>query len=198
MLKSFKKDPIYTPREVRGLWRGWGWFVVPDWNITIAAPPKAGSSSLKQFFYESEMDNVKMIPKCEVNPNSEIFFVVRDPLDRFASLWRSKCRDENNIKDYRVCGMQPNELMQHILEGNTDVHWAPQVKLLDGLNAKLICLENLNEWYSDRGYGELHKFNATEGDIEIDELLRNQVLTFYAEDAILHARAEKEFKLNIQ
>ena len=166
------KRSAYTPRQVHGFWSGWGWFVVPDWNITIAAPPKAGSSSLKKFFYESEMDNVKMLPKCEVNPNGEIFFVVRDPVERFASLWRGKCRDRDNIKDRRVYGMQPNELMEHVLAGNTDVHWAPQVQLLDGLDVKLLPLEMLGFWWKQSNFGSLSKFNATEGEMDIDDELK--------------------------
>ena len=132
-----------------------------------------------------------MLPKCEVNPNSEIFFVVREPVDRFKSLWRSKCRDEDNIADHRVCGMQPKQLMQHILAGNTDVHWAPQVKLLDGFDANLIRLENLDKWFSNRGYGELSKFNVTDGGVDIDDELREQILTFYADDLALYQTGDK-------
>lgn len=183
------RKSAYTPRQVHGFWSGWGWFVVPDWNITIAAPPKAGSSSLKKFFYESEMDNVKMVPRYQVNPNSEIFFVVRNPLDRFISLWRGKCRDKDNIKDRRVYGMEPNQLMDHIEAGNRDVHWAFQITLLDGLDANLIRLENLNNWFTDCEYGELPKFNTTDGDVEIDDGLKKRILTHYADDLALYERA---------
>jgi len=184
------RKSAYTPRQVHGYWSGWGWFVVPDWNLTIAAPPKAGSSSLKLFFYESGMDNVKMVPRYQVNPTSEIFFVVRNPLDRFISLWRGKCRDKDNIKDRRIYGMQPNQLMDHIEAGNRDVHWASQVTLLDGLNANLIRLENLDEWFNDRGYGKLSKFNATDGDIELDDVLTERILAHYSEDLALYSKAQ--------
>jgi len=189
-----RKGP-YTPRQVHGFWSGWGWFVVPDWNLTIAAPPKAGSSSLKKFFYESEMDNVRMIPHNEVNPNSKIFYVVREPLDRFKSLWRGKCRDRDNIRDRRVYGMQPDELMQHILAGQTDIHWTPQVTLLNQLggNVTLIPLALLGFWWKQSGFGKLDLFNSTEGEVEIDQSLKDQVLTFYSEDVILHNQAESSF-----
>jgi hypothetical protein len=170
-----KKRSAYTPRQVHGFWSGWGWFVVPDWNLTIAAPPKAGSSSLKQYFYESDMDNVTMVPRYKVNPDSEIFFVVRNPIDRFMSLWRGKCRDKDNISDYRVHGMQPDQLMDHIEAGNRDIHWALQDTLLNGLDANLIRLENLRQWFNDRGYGELPKANSTDGDVDIDDSLKNRI-----------------------
>ena len=109
------KDPGYTPRNVKGIWRGWGWFIVPDFGITIAAPPKCGSSSLKQFFYMNEMDDVRMVKRHEVNPDGDIYFVVRNPFDRFRSLWKSKCKNNGNILDKSVYGMSMNRLMDHIV-----------------------------------------------------------------------------------
>ena len=132
-----------------------------------------------------------MVPRYQVNPNSEIYFVVRNPLDRFKSLWRSKCRDAANIKNYSVCGMKPNELMEHILEGNRDVHWTHQLTLLDGLEVNLIPLELLDSWWQQCGYGELERTNITEGEVEIDDELREQILTFYADDVELYRDALK-------
>lgn len=187
-MRSLRQFP-YTPRQVHGFWSGWGWFVVPDWNLTIAAPPKAGSSSLKQYFYECDMDNVTMVPRYKVNTSSEIFFVVRDPIDRFASLWRSKCRDKDNIGDYSVHGMSLDELMDYIEAGNRDIHWASQETLLNGLDANLIRLENLQQWFSDRGYGDLPTVNSTDGNVDIDDSLKDRILTHYAEDLILYNTA---------
>ena len=190
-----KKKFAYTPRQVHGFWSGWGWFVVPDWNLTIAAPPKAGSSSLKKFFYESEMDNVTMIPHHEVNPNSEIYFVVRDPLTRFESLWRGKCRDRDNISDRRVYGMQPKQLMEHILAGQRDIHWTLQTTLLYqlGSNATLIPLDMLGWWWKQSKLGKLEKFNTTDGEMDMDDELREQILTFYADDLTLYHKAQCDF-----
>ena len=197
MRDAFTRELGYGPRKVvkivdgreLGIWRGWGWFIIPEWNITIAAPPKCGSSSLKQFFYMHEMNSVRMIEHNEVNRNSNVFFVVRNPEDRFASLWKSKCRDNAPILDKRVYGMSPNELVKHIIDGNSDVHWTPQIKILGNIEAKLIPLEKLNEWWANRGYGDLGRFNKTEGDVELGADILEWIKEHYAEDHALYKKA---------
>lgn len=192
MREPYKYDQGYTPRKNnKGVLRGYGWFVVPDWNITIAAAPKVGSSALKQFFHMNEMDDVRMVNRYDVNPNADIYFVVRHPHDRFASLWKSKCRDKANILDKRVHDMTPDELMAHIEAGNKDVHWTPQTTLLGDFNATLIPLEQLGDWFRDRNYGELGMFNNTEGVMPLSEELHVKICNFYAEDFLLYARALK-------
>jgi len=170
-----------------GQFRGYGWFYIPQWNITIAAPPKGGSSSLKQFMANNEIE-CYYIPHNQVT--GDVYFVVRNPLDRFASLWKSKCRDKANISNKQVHGMAPWELMSYIESGAKDVHWTPQTMLIGNLTPTLIPLDSFDLWWDHNGFGELGKFNATEGEVEISESLKNKVLTFYAEDVILYARAE--------
>lgn len=57
------------------------------------------------------------------------FMAVRDPVDRFASLWRNKCRDgDPNMPVLK--GMSPRKLLRTIRKnpsGNT--HWIPQAVL---------------------------------------------------------------------
>lgn len=198
MRPPFRRNPGYNPRKSDGLLRGFGWFVVPEWDIVIAVSPKCGSSSFKQFFYMHEMENVQMIRRYEVNPNSEIYFVVRHPLDRFISLWKSKCRDRARIMDTSVYGMTQQELMDHILAGRRDVHWTPQTTLLGDVKATLIPLENLNQWWSDSGYGALCRFNSTDGEVMLSDELKNRILTFYADDVMLYDRAVEDYNLKLQ
>ena len=179
----------YKPRLRDGMWAGWGYFVVPQWNLTIAAPPKAGSSTLKQFFYMNEID-CTYVPHKEVR--GPLYFVVRHPLDRFVSLWKGKCRDKRSIARREVHGMTLEELMDYIESGATDVHWTPQTKLVGDLDATFIPLESLNWWWHQSGLGSLGTFNTTEGDIEVSDDLRQRVLSFYADDIELYHKAQSD------
>lgn len=166
--------------------RGYGWLHFPDWEFTIAAPPKGGSSSLKRFADTSDLE-YNYIPHNQVS--GKAYFVVRNPFDRFASLWKSKCRDKRAIADKKVHGMPPRALMLHIMEGNKDVHWTRQVDLIGGLDVELIALDNLNDWWKEKGYGELEVVNNTTGKMPTNEVIHNWLCSHYAEDFILYSRA---------
>ena len=172
--------------------RGFGWFYFRQWDMTIMAPTKCGTSSIKQFIWMHKLsDSVSLVRQHEVT--GSLFAVVRNPYERFASLWRSKCRDKYLIADKRVHGMSPSQLMDHILAGNRDVHWTPQSTLIGKLAPTLIPLPKLNEWWRDRNYGELGTFNSTDGDTEISEELKSRILTFYADDVMLYNTAVEQY-----
>lgn len=166
------------------------WFYFPRWKLSLLTPAKCGSSSVKQFIWMNEIeDEIKRIHHHEVT--GEIFSTVREPVSRFCSLWKSKARDKANLRDTGIYGMSPDELMTHIESGRKDVHWTPQSNMLVNLDVTLIPLPTFSDWWSQRGYGELGKYNATEGEIEISNDLRERILTFYADDVILYNRANE-------
>lgn len=177
------RDPYRPGIRGTGQFRGYGWFHIPAWNITIAAPPKGGSSSLKQFMWMNEID-CSYIPQHQVR--GPCFFVVRDPISRFCSLWRSKCRDRKDIANDVVHGMSPSQLLHHIESGARDVHWTPQYKLIGNLRPTLIPLEKLNEWWTEQGYGELKTFNVTQGDVDINP---KKIADYYWRDMFLYTQS---------
>ena len=185
-----KKNP-YHPR-VEGKddrFAGYGWFYVPSWKMSIGAPAKAGSSTLKRFMSESDIDCTYVLQK-DVPRSNDIYFVVRNPFARFESLWQSKCRDKGSIKDKDVHGLSPRALVAHISSGKKDVHWTPQADLIRGMeNVNLIPLENLNAWWASRGYGELEVVNATDGDMPMNQAIHQWICDYYAEDFILYSKA---------
>lgn len=188
MRKPFTYDDIaqmsYLKSKSKNLW-----VYFPRQKVSLLVPPKCGTSSVRQFIWMNELENtVKRIQHYQVTGN--IFFVVRDPITRFVSLWRSKCRNKENLLDKRVHGMSPNELMTHIESGAKDAHWTPQVELIKNLNPTLIPLESLNWWWHQSGLGSLGVFNATEGEIEISDGLKQRILTFYADDLKLYHKAQ--------
>jgi hypothetical protein len=160
------------------------------------APPKCGSTAIKQFIWMNEVDNkVTLLQQYQVG--GKIFVVVRRPLDRFGSLWRNKCRDQEDIRDTRVYGMSPEELMTHIESGARNIHWTPQTAMISNLDVTLIPLDLFSTWWGRRGYGELGKFHATDGEVDMDDSLKDRVLTFYADDVMLYDKAEREFSWEI-
>lgn len=168
------------------------WYHFKTHNFTIMAPPKAGQSTIRQFIWINEMDD-QVIAAKQHQAVGDVYVIVRDPVSRFCSLWRSKCRDKGGILDKRIYGMTPVELMNHLESGARDIHWTPQYELLGKLEPTLIPLKMLGWWWKQSGLGSLGKYNATVGDVEIDDSLRKRILTFYADDVILHNKAECDF-----
>lgn len=168
---------------------GYGWFYIPSWKICIVAAPKSGSSSLKAFMSDNNID-CQYIKHHEARKlTCEKFAVVRNPYSRFASLWKSKCRDEGGIRDKEVYGLSPRALVAHISSGKRDIHWTPQAELYKEVDVTLIPLEKLNDWWKERGYGELEIVNSTDGKMPMNEMMQRWICDYYAEDFILYSKA---------
>lgn len=178
-----------------GQYRGYGWFKIPAWDVTIAAPPKGGSSSLKQFMWMNEIE-CSYVAHNEVD-NYNLFFVVRNPVSRFYCLWRSKCRDRENIRHKEIHGMLPMELLNYIKSGKKDVHWTPQVDLIGNLKPTLIPLECLTQWWLNNGYGELGVFNKTTAEISELDINPKRIIDFYSKDMELYTKAVFDYQCQL-
>lgn len=110
------------------------WFHVD--GVFLCAPAKCGGTAL----YRAMLKIGPEVPDRDVFSTAQnltefrtpdgvsrpAFLAVRDPIERFMSLWRDKCRDgDPNLPALR--GLSPSELMTKI-ECNWygDAHWAPQ------------------------------------------------------------------------
>lgn len=113
------------------------------WFITngtfVCAPPKCGGTAL----YRAALGIGKDVPDRHVfstafnrteffTPDEAVasgrkaLLAVRDPVSRFGSLWRDKCRDgDENMPN--LAGLSPNDLMD-LIAGSPDAnnHWMPQ------------------------------------------------------------------------
>jgi hypothetical protein len=168
------------------------WYYFKDHKFTIVAPAKCGSSSIMQFIWMNEIEDSVLVLK-QHQVVGETYTIIRDPIDRFCSLWRSKCRDKKNIRDKRIYGMSPSELMTHIESGAKDAHWTQQNRIIGKLDPVLIPLEMLGWWWKQSGLGELGKYNATEGEVDISDKLKARILRFYANDLELYHKAQCDF-----
>lgn len=107
------------------------WFL---WNgVYLCAPPKCGGTalycaalgidpSLGRHVFSTAQNLIEFYEE----PGQPAFMAVRDPIDRFGSLWRDKCRDgDENMPELH--GLTPESLMDLIErdpQGND--HWMPQ------------------------------------------------------------------------
>ena len=189
--------------------RVWGWYELPDWNITIAAPFKCGSTTLKHFIHDNDIPFYHILHS---QIRGDAYFVVRNPVERFMSLWRQKCRDKSvNVimvqgGEYVVgspnynrrtwdtlADATPEELMDYIEAGNSEPQWTPQTKILGNLNATCIALDDLNDWWTNQGYGDLQsaRINSTSGTEVLSDDLTQRILTFYAKDVELYNKSKQ-------
>ena len=189
MRDAYGSNELLHPKRVKG----WGWLKFHNWDFTIGVPHKNGSTTIKQFIWMNELeDEVTQLKNHQVNGN--VYFVVRHPFDRFYSLWKHKCQGEYTLhRNPEIDGMAPEQLMTHIERGVKNVHWTPQSLLLGNLDPELIPLEELSNWWSSNGYGELGQFNKTEKLDVIDDKLKERLQNYYADDIVLYERAVQQW-----
>lgn len=123
-------------------------------------------------------------------------FIVRHPIDRFISLWKSKCRDkQSTAKRYAyIRGLSIDELLDVIEDDeHFDQHWLPQWLVEAGRATELVPFEKFSEWATAEGFGELPHRNKTEGTVELTEEQRRRVLEYYAKDLELYESSLLEY-----
>lgn len=114
------------------------WYLWRDRNVLVCAPAKCGSTSVKRLIAPEWFRDDFRVRAAEVGagpfapfevPDLPRVLITRDPVERFASLWRDKCRDAPG--SHRVLrltrGRSPDELMD-LIEACPlgDEHWCPQ------------------------------------------------------------------------
>lgn len=190
------------------------WFVFEPWRLAIGAAPKVGTRSIaltiaQHLFpgipYEAITPGklrrvgaklgLQRISASELGVIPEGFHrlgVVREPLERFGSLWRCQIRD----RTAGVLGAErfseiktPKDLMAVIEQHpNANAHWCHQYPLLRQAD-ELVRLEDLGEWWT--GFfgpdgSKLQQVNTTAGSTPITPELEHRVLTHYAKDERLY------------
>jgi hypothetical protein len=122
--------------------------------------------------------------------------IIREPLERFRSLWRCQIRDglpgisgRQNIKG-------PAELMDLIEESPGDnSHWMRQ-SLFCAEADLVIPLERLADWWGFQGIpAPLGRVNTTEGEVPIALELKERVLRHYRGDVRIYERAKDGFTI---
>ena len=166
----------------------------PDWGIIFGIPPKSGSSSIRKAILDEGYEYRRVDPKsCENR-----IFVVRDPIDRFKSLWKNKCRDGGKIRaskngdNHPVQGMSPEELFDYITQ-HSNHHWTPQWILLGDVEAELVRIEDMADWWDAQNFSTVPypRTNVTKGDIDLNPALEAKIRDYYRGDYDLLERVSK-------
>ena len=123
------------------------WVTAPDLadKYAFGFCAKSGTSSL----------NVALAPyggflRCVPTDQFERrVFVVRQPIERWASCWKNKCRDGGKLAGHEVNGMTTDEFLNYtMMEDN--IHWLPQstqLKESGVIPTEIIRLESMNGWW---------------------------------------------------
>lgn len=125
------------------------WCYVPAWNVAVCAPPKCGSRSvlltIVQHFYPAQdyqtatpsvfkerYQYYQYMGRHALKDRWPKLAIMRNPVDRFASLWAHHCRDGvPGIPKKLRNGAKMHHLLEWIrndLYGNP--HWAPQTNII--------------------------------------------------------------------
>ena len=90
---------------------------------------------------------------------------VREPIDRFMSLWRDKCAEDRAASGYNYYrGFSPEMLVQFILQWPFgDPHWTPQYSyMIPG--AEVVDYRDIGKIF---GYGNERRLNETDREIDV-------------------------------
>lgn len=187
---------------------GWSpWVNLQQFDITYGVPPKNASSSffeaLRRHYDLKRTKGVQFVDNPHVCkspiPLYEAFFVVRHPLDRFESLWRSKCRDgHGTIGGHPVRGLTPEELFAYIQEHpEDDPHWRRQTSLLgnvEGPQPILLPVDHFAEHFLSKTGIEMWQQNPTHGECPMTLELMTDVMEHYEADLFLYERSIKRWE----
>jgi hypothetical protein len=153
------------------------WYTVKHWRYSFHASAKAGSQTLlKSILYEFNIPDPGMGNRRAVvhhrlvktgkvlatpTPEYEAIQFVRDPKERFESLWRWGCRGQNQGIPSVLWDAFPNDLLWHIWDNLYDnVHWCPQFVVSPYADHK-VAIEEMAHYLP----GVVGPANRTEGEV---------------------------------
>lgn len=206
MASLFANDTILhsePPRnvEVRDKWlnHSKAWTYLPDLDVIVGMAPKCGSSSWYeliasnnyQYFHPTAFDG-----RCT--------WIVREPTERFISLWKNKCNEGHRINrrtddNYSLKGWSIDELIDFIESGEEwNCHWASQSEMEAGRATELIPLQHFGSWTNAMGFGELPNANtSSQSDITLNTRQQARVWNIYSNDYELYERGLNEYNKRI-
>lgn len=159
-------------------------------GVAYCLPPKCGGTALyrKVFLVPEEvadgdvfsfvLKDTTFKPRHVVTSYRMAVLGVRDPVERFKSLWRNKCRDGDPNMAY-LTGMTPDMLLDYI-EGRSyaDSHWAPQSHYY-APGASVVPHTTLLNWFGTK------RTNVTEVREDDPPFPISGILKIYTEDVKL-------------
>lgn len=162
------------------------WVYCSNWDLIVGVAPKCGKTAIHEI--------MKKNTSGVWHPNGEDAYkvwIVREPVSRFKSLWRDKCRNKTQLwgdeEDAPLADMSPEDLMDFIETTNlTDPHWTTQWSQCGAVPDKVLPLEHLAKWWDERGLPKMKKMNRTRGEVNLSPKLLLRIRTYYSDDVILY------------
>ena len=160
------------------------WLTDNSGKIAFGVPFKNGCNSIRKAL-NGNQDAVRINWHYMKKNFPHMVFVVRHPVERFKSLWRSKCRDHESGPGVERLGKE--ELFARIQAGPVDEHWQRQVELIAEFpDAELVRLEDMPAWWSENMGGDYPHEHITKPDDDFAPDLVARVLEYYADDVRLY------------
>lgn len=155
------------------------WWTVPEWRYTLCTPPRCGSSTILNYLAD---EGILAYRPPSRDPGRWIM-IVRDPVDRFVSLWKQKCRDGVMLtvgdEESPIAGMTPKELITFIETTDIkDPHWASLTELEGGHSSETLHYSRINKLLGTTPT----MYNKSEGDLALDAEVERRVREWYADD----------------
>lgn len=154
----------------------------------ICAAPKAGSTAVRSCVgrpeFQAERHAASEIPA----DGRRRFLGIREPVARFYSLWRDKCRDHGTGIPEELHGVTPDALMDYI-EAHPDEnhHWVRQTDYLTPGATRLVPFDRLLETVGLDLPGRRNQHHYPRPDDPPMPVER--ILSHYAADAEAYRRA---------
>ena len=182
------------------------WVYVPDWKIAIAAPPKCGSRSVllaivNHFYpgetyqtatpskYKEKYEHYRYMDKSQIKPDWHKLAIVRDPIERFASLWAHHCRDDIPGIPHHLRGKASMDDLLRYIERcpNENPHWTPQTQIIGTHERIRYCrLRNMAKcWAKLLPDVPLSHVNKTASPVLVPDHIQAGLRTIYAQDFLL-------------
>jgi hypothetical protein len=180
------------------------WHICPKWQMAIGAAAKCGSTALAKAI---EANSAHRLPVLDarhgrecwsvVPPSYRKVFIIRHPVDRFASLYANiqqrKRSDQNLYKQLE--GLSPWDCFDRILENWNDLtydfHFQPQSLCMGPPGGvELVRLENFEKWWAVNlpDARPPRKMNESSA-VELDDRTADRVINRYREDLEFWRRA---------
>jgi hypothetical protein len=169
------------------------WFNFIREQVSISAPPKCGNTTTK-----IAAQTYRRAPRTEFPQFEEQYWICRNPIDRFRSLYKNKIQAHGNVRNMHRKFFDkhvhtPEELfayVKHDVLTNPDLdnHWKPQAQIraeARGEGAILVPLHHLSTLLP-----VAKKQNVTHSEtIELSDELQQDIFEFYFADYEMYLEA---------
>jgi len=177
------------------------YFQFPHFKLTVLAPPKCGQTTMQWLKKDHQGACTLQTPgDVRRQRNFPVLAVIRNPVDRFWSLYQNKVLDQSapvrtkGVPEWQHLGYRPTpaQALEWIADHPyQNIHWIPQACFDYTLATWVVRLEDLSEvWNRDKSLPQLPHKNKSHFKADRDPVVSAAVAELYAEDMEIWERAK--------